>query len=244
MTKGKAKEVGSIQVDKYISRANEAWDEAWAIFTDQSGWSTEGGQSNPSTGCVYSKKIKGHGKVFKLEAVMSATPVEVYDVLVNGVCDWPKWNPTILDCKMLQTLNDNTDVSYSAAVGQLGGLVASRDFVNIRHWKSHAGLVMSAACAVTHPDMPPLKGHVRAENHPASYVFECVDGEPDKCKFTCILSTDLKGWMPQWMIDAAMSAVLLQYLHHLGAYLEKRRQDGGQAANQDINQLIEKLAIK
>jgi len=35
------------------------------------------------------------------------------------------------------------------------------DFVNVRHWRTCDGVILSAGCAVLHPSMPPCKKHVR-----------------------------------------------------------------------------------
>ena len=37
------------------------------------------------------------------QAYLDHNPQEVFDVLVPGVCDWPKWNPTILGCEVSLT---------------------------------------------------------------------------------------------------------------------------------------------
>ena len=34
------------------------------------------------------------------QAYLDHSPQEVFDVLVPSVCDWPKWNPTILGCEV------------------------------------------------------------------------------------------------------------------------------------------------
>lgn len=205
----------------YTELAEEAWEQAWNILQSREGWRREAGHEYDNA-CVFSRHFNQHGKVFKLVAVVDFTTTEVFDVLVPGVEAWPVWNPTILECKMIEKVNENTDIAYSVAANALGGLVSSRDFVNLRHWKTRDDVLMSSACATKHPKMPVSKAHVRAENKPAAYVFEKVPGEPNKCKFTCILSTDLKGWMPQFLIDQALGGFLLDYLNFLIKHLQNK----------------------
>merc|ERR1712038_493118 len=174
-------------------------------------------------GVVRSKKMKGKGKCFRLTAVIDHTPEDVFDILVPGIVDWPKWNPTILECRHIADVNDNTKISYSLSAPQAGGLVASRDFVNIVHWKKRNDVMMSASCHVTHPDVPVYKGIVRGENNPACYCFAPVPGRPDQCEFTTILNSDLKGWIPQFLIDQAMSGFLHEYLGYLTSTLDERK---------------------
>lgn len=47
----------------------------------------------------------------------------------------PKWNPTIRESKILKKIDKHTDITYQVSAPGPGGLVASRDFVNLRCWK-------------------------------------------------------------------------------------------------------------
>lgn len=58
----------------------------------------------------------------------------VYE-LFTKVEDVPKWNPTLLESKIVHKIDYFTDISYQASVGGGGGLVKSRDFVNLRCYR-------------------------------------------------------------------------------------------------------------
>ena len=45
----------------------------------------------------------GYTSLLLFQAYLDHSPQEVFDVLVPGVCDWPKWNPTILGCEVSLT---------------------------------------------------------------------------------------------------------------------------------------------
>lgn len=45
-----------------------------------------------------------------------------------------------------------------------------------------------------------------------------VPGEPYKCKFRWLLDTDLKGWIPQYIIDSALSGAQLEYIGYIRKY--------------------------
>ena len=53
-----------------------------------------------------------------------------------------------------------------------------------------------------------------------------MDGEPCKCHFRWLLDTDLKGWMPRNIIDAALSGAQLDYVSHLRKYAAELRDSG------------------
>lgn len=56
--------------------------------------------------------------------------------------DVPKWNPTLLESKIIRKVNSYTDITYQASVGGGGGMVKSRDFVNLRCWRLFRNGVM------------------------------------------------------------------------------------------------------
>lgn len=47
----------------------------------------------------------------------------------------PRWNPTVLESKTLRRIDKSTDITYQVSAPAAGGMVASRDFVNLRCWK-------------------------------------------------------------------------------------------------------------
>lgn len=55
--------------------------------------------------------------------------------MFTKVEDVPKWNPTLLESKVIHKIDYFTDISYQASVGGGGGLVKSRDFVNLRCYR-------------------------------------------------------------------------------------------------------------
>ena len=38
--------------------------------------------------------------MFYFQSYVDATPEMLFDIFVTNVVDWPKWNPTMLDCKV------------------------------------------------------------------------------------------------------------------------------------------------
>lgn len=47
----------------------------------------------------------------------------------------PKWNPTVLESKIIRKIDKYTDISYQVSASGGAGLVSSRDFINLRCWK-------------------------------------------------------------------------------------------------------------
>lgn len=108
------------------------------------------------TGIVRSRHFEDFGKVFKLEGEIDASAEKVFRELVVKIDDAPSWNPTISETRLLLKVADNIDISYQVAADAIGGLVSTRDFVNLRHWGPYKDFIVSSGCSVIHPDYPPL----------------------------------------------------------------------------------------
>ncbi|XP_004537533.1 steroidogenic acute regulatory protein-like [Ceratitis capitata] len=75
------------------------------------------------------------GKIYRLTASIKYPPKELLDELFYKIENVPKWNPTLLESKIVHKINSYTDITYQASIGGGGGLVKSRDFVNLRCWR-------------------------------------------------------------------------------------------------------------
>ena len=147
----------------------------------------------------------------------------------------PSWNPTLVECKTIQPIDEHTDISYQVEINKInrpcpvfshlpeihnnlqvcaeagGGVVSTRDFVNLRHWALVDGVYVSAGGSVNHPAMPPQviclsdmefyqvfqksfsqSKKVRGENGPGCWAMRPVEGQPDRCLFQWLLDTDIK----------------------------------------------------
>jgi len=74
--------------------------------------------------------------------------------------------------------------------------------------------------------MPPQKGFVRGENGPGCWVMTPIPNEPNKCIFQWLLDTNLKGWMPQSIIDTALSFAMCDYVRYIRAFAVKCHEEG------------------
>lgn len=84
---------------------------------------------------IYSSKRDGLGKVYRLTATVKFSAKALIYELFTKVEDVPKWNPTLLESRIIHKVDYFTDISYQASVGGGGGLVKSRDFVNLRCYR-------------------------------------------------------------------------------------------------------------
>ena len=60
------------------------------------------------------------------QGIVDIPPKQLLNELFYNLTDLPKWNPTLLECRALQIIDENTDICYSVAAEAAGGLVSSR----------------------------------------------------------------------------------------------------------------------
>eukprot|EP00064_Thunnus_orientalis_P015895 superscaffoldBa00003041_g15956 len=81
----------------YIQQGQEGMRKALNILEEKDGWKIEITQSNGDV--ISSKVMPGARKVFRLEAVLEASPDELYNLLFVRLEEMPQWNPSIQHIK-------------------------------------------------------------------------------------------------------------------------------------------------
>ncbi|KAK3930576.1 Steroidogenic acute regulatory protein-like [Frankliniella fusca] len=202
----------------YHSRAKEILEAAWVLLCS-SDWQLEKETAEGAT--VHSKTIPKGTKVFRLTAKINLSASLLLNQLFDHVGDMPFWNPTVIESERLEVIDQHTDITYQVSAAGGGGVVASRDFVVLRHWEIRDGAYVSANASVPHPRRPPTKKYIRGENYPGCWVIKPIPGEDNWCVFQWLMNTNLKGWLPQYVVDSAFTNVMLEFLEHLKTHGEK-----------------------
>jgi len=202
---------------EYKLKAREGWDTAWNLLHSQT-WKVETG-TDLESGIIYSQHCHKLGKVFMLQGYVDASARETFEETVLKIDESPKWNPTVTECRTIHVVDENTDINYNITADAYGGIVSSRDFVTLRHWETRDGIILSCGIAVQFPDKPPLKKYVRGENKSGGWVFKPVPDNPNKCIFCWIVNTDIKGWIPHYVVDQTLAGMLFQFLRHLRQHI-------------------------
>ena len=167
-------------------------DRAWTLLIAPD-WKEE--KRLESTGdVVYSKVVKGK-KLFKVHVSLASREENLFFFLETKACEVhcprifaqgtvdapakflleelffgietaPAWNPQLAECKTVQAVDSHTDVSYQVSAEAAGGVISTRDFVNLRHWGTRTGddgetVYITSGASVKHPAMPPQPKRVR-----------------------------------------------------------------------------------
>ncbi|XP_031627447.1 steroidogenic acute regulatory protein-like [Contarinia nasturtii] len=84
---------------------------------------------------IQSTNRKKFGKIYRLTGQMNLSAKKLLRTLYYGIEEMPTWNPTVLQARILKKIDNHTDITYSVSAPGAGGLVESRDFVNLRSWQ-------------------------------------------------------------------------------------------------------------
>ena len=151
----------SFREQEYVQLGDELLETVWEIHQTDEGWKLEKGE-NPSTGIVHStycKKIKR--KIYRLKGEIDFRAQYLWEECAYQLEENSSWNPTTVESRVLQTISENTDIAYVIAAEAAGGIVASRDFVNLRRWAERDGQYLSLVSNTTFTGMPNQKKYVR-----------------------------------------------------------------------------------
>ncbi|XP_064542978.1 steroidogenic acute regulatory protein-like [Drosophila montana] len=320
-------------------------------------WKVE--KVTPKGDTIHSTQRDKIGKIYKLTARLKYPAKALMEELFYRIEDVPKWNPTLLESKIVRKINSYTDITYQVSVGGGGGMVKSRDFVNLRSCRliyngkicdddevaklssededdnslnrSFEGSVttlsdnesqtpqtgsvgsyrnkyfgqsslppaegtaaatapttpydtlskslgakslgtaltfnveppplddafedakdqlddtppivksvltptdtvvgktndkvwMSAAISVEYPAVPATAKYTRGENIVSGFAFREIIGKSDGCILEWVLCLDLKGYIPRYVLDAALTSSMVDYMKYLRKHINELRQ--------------------
>lgn len=207
---------------EYIQKGKETMEITWERMRFNDGWKTE----KVKDGVVVESKViplpAGGKKIYRLKGSLDAKAEEVFNLVVRHPEDAQKWGGNITDSFVVRQIDENTDIVYNSVGEAGGGVVSSRDFVNLRRWEKRGDVFVSCNVAVECDEMPPKKEHVRAANGPGGWAMQEAEGNPSRTEYVWLFDVDLKGWLPQSVIDAAMSFMLFQTGQGLKAYIQEQ----------------------
>ncbi|CAH1102318.1 unnamed protein product [Psylliodes chrysocephalus] len=201
----------------YKDVANKTLIEAWELF-QMNDWILQKVHQNDS---VYSRIGSNKKKIFKLQADIETSPRYLLDELYYREQEFPKWNSAVKESHKVHSFDECTDITYTISKDSAGGLVSSRDFVNLRHWAKRANSYIICVCKTEHPSLPNNKKMTRGENGVGCFVMEAVDN-PNKCILHWIVNIDLKLWLPSGILDKEMAAMMFKFVKDLRNHISSR----------------------
>jgi len=209
----------SQQDREYIQKGKETMEITWELMNLNDGWKSE----KVKDGIVVESRVIPSGKkIYRLKDSLDAKAEDVFNLVILHPEDAPKWGGNITFSCVVRKIDHQTDIVYNSTGEAGGGMVASRDFVNLRRWEKRGDVYVSCNVAVECEEMPPKQEHVRGVNGPGGWAIREAEGNPNGTEYLWLFDVDLKGWLPQSVIDAAMSFMLYSTGQGLKAYIRER----------------------
>ncbi|CAH8497935.1 unnamed protein product [Schistosoma turkestanicum] len=198
----------AVDVAALLHRTNSLQTQMWNLYEHEI-W----GDSSPSINVKYplrSEMLPGYpAKVYRLEVLLSISPLRLFNDMVINVHETPSWNQTLSSVECIQTLaSENIDIIYNIAKESVGGLISARDFVLLRSWGLHNNCYFICCTSVEHPKCPPITNYVRAEQVISACIFRPIPNCPNQCNLVWFLCSDLKLSLPHRLVDRALSSLL------------------------------------
>ncbi|XP_041988386.1 uncharacterized protein LOC121739863 [Aricia agestis] len=227
------------QIDEYTQMAEKSMENAFRTI-HLGGWKLEKRGSHKGD-MVESVHTDEFGKVYRLTALIDCPAKFMYEELKNNLTKLPEWNPTILKSEMIKEVGPGIDLSYQVTAGGGRGIIAARDFVILRR---NAALgrdgrptddepygYIASGVSVAVPGYPPFRDYVRGHNKVGCWflrpkMVDVGDKMEEKSIFQWLMCCDLKGKIPQFVLDAAFATVMLDYIVHVRKFVAESRAKG------------------
>lgn len=135
-----------------------------------------------------------------------------------------KWDASQLESRRIATVSEAPfiDIVYYSTKPIGGGVVSSREFIDLRIESKEEGRVIQAGGSVEYT-YPTSGGLVRGWDYPCGFMIERIDDQ--KSRLTVTTQHDLKGWLPSALVRSGTAAHLIQLAKDFkGASLALRKQ--------------------
>ncbi|GJJ77581.1 hypothetical protein EMPS_09940 [Entomortierella parvispora] len=146
-------------------------------------------------------QYKARPMCYKVIAVMHNTAAVTFDLL-SEISRRVEWDPLCVEAKTLAEVAPGTKIQYVRTKGMWP--TASRDTVVLGTVKDLGdGRYCNVTSSVEHSSMPERVKEkiVRMETAVAGQIIGPEPGQPTKCRLVQVLDADLKGWIPEKVIQ-------------------------------------------
>ncbi|CAK1549018.1 unnamed protein product [Leptosia nina] len=228
-----------LSIDEYKRLAEESMQNAWRVI-HASNWKLEKRGSQKGD-IVESTQTEGFGKVYRFTGLVDCPAKFLYSEFKDNISRLPEWNPTILKSELIKEIGPGVDLSYQVTAGGGRGIISPRDFVILRRMaalnsdgkvtEDEPSCYISSGVSVTVPGYPPHRDMVRGHNKVGCWCLtpkwvQTPAGKVEQTVFQWLMCCDLKGKIPQFVLDAAFATVMLEYIVHVRKFAANSKAKG------------------
>eukprot|EP00918_Siedleckia_nematoides_P069780 GHVU01152152.1.p1 GENE.GHVU01152152.1~~GHVU01152152.1.p1 ORF type:complete len:218 (-),score=31.94 GHVU01152152.1:1598-2251(-) len=164
------------------------------------------------------------GALYKSETVIDSDPETVFS-FIDPIPESPRveWDKAIKELQKLKELDKDLSISRYTTHSAFGGLISSRDFVDLVLTVRNDSMISTNAMGVDYSDCQATSEHVRGNNLPCSIACHKVPEDPNKTRIECFIQTDLGGMLPKQLVETALPSNMVDF----ASCLKKALQEGG-----------------
>ena len=82
-------------------------------------------------------------------------------------------------------------------------------------------IFVSAAISIDYALYPPSSKYIRGDNLVSCWAMRHVPNEPESCIFEWLMCIDLKGSLPKYVLNAAFTSLMTDYMVHLRSRIQQ-----------------------
>ncbi|ORZ05342.1 hypothetical protein BCR41DRAFT_361923 [Lobosporangium transversale] len=172
-----------------------------------------------SPGLIEVYQYKARPMCYKIIAVMDNAVGVTFDLLTD-IDQRLTWDPLCVEAKTIANVSPGVKIQYVRTKGMWP--TTSRDTLVLGTIKKlREGTFFSVTSSVEHPLMPERtkEKFVRMETAVAGQIVGPEPGHPEKCRLVQILDADLKGWIPEKVIQLVSTKSIPQGIHKINRIL-------------------------
>jgi hypothetical protein len=192
---------------------NETVDNGWSNVTDEKNIK------------IHKKHIKGMPQLLvKSNAILDGFSKEEVFEAISNVNIRKEWDKIFSEFKIVET-NDKEgwEVLYMS-IKSPSMMIMPRDFVQKRKiWRDFPAddSIILHFKSVDHPQCPDKKGFIRASTIISGYFIKQISTNPLKTILSSVTQTDIKGSIPQWLVNSVSQKAPKEWVNNLIKGCEK-----------------------
>ncbi|XP_007895598.1 stAR-related lipid transfer protein 4 [Callorhinchus milii] len=160
------------------------------------------------------------GFLYKTQGIVKETP--------NRIVDYIRPGPHRLQWDSLMTTLDIVEefqqqgccMMHYTTAGQLWNIISPREFIDFSYTTDYKDGLLS--CGISVESEEKQSNFVRGFNHPCGWFCIPLKSNPERSILTGFIQSDLRGMLPQSVVDSAMANSLVNFYKELRSGLKAK----------------------
>lgn len=204
---------------EFAEKAKQILERIRGYVEDKDGW--KHAKKTDDVTVWYKPSPHWNGALYKAEAVINADPETVFKY-IEPTPDGPRgrWDKAVKGLEVLEKISEELSIVRTLTHSAFGGLISSRDFVDLCVTDRTDDYISTNASAVVYSKCPENPGQVRGTNHPCAII--CYkQKDPNQTLVASYIQTDLGGMLPKSLVENALPSNMCDFFECLKKVLKE-----------------------